>query len=49
MDSAEEESSESDPEPDEAVTGYPRGAQEGGASADFFREEGWSELEEVGR
>lgn len=49
MDSAEEESSESDPEPDEAVTGYLGGAQEGGASADFFREEGWSELEEVGR
>lgn len=49
MDSAEEESSESDPEPDEAVTGYLGGAQEGGAGADFFREEGWSELEEVGR
>ena len=48
VDSAEEESSESDPEPDEAVTGYLGQGQEGGDSADFFREEGWSENEEVG-
>ena len=49
VDSAEEGSSESDPEPDEAVTGYLGEAQEGGESVDFFREEGWSENEEVGR